>query len=80
MVGTVNGCHKNTLGRTSTSSGHVTKVKQSNFLIYLCFQPMEKKVELSSRLGPKYIEQSSALMQLSLSAEGVGAKQDVTSL
>jgi hypothetical protein len=36
LVGTVSGLHKNTLGRASTSSGHITKFEQSTFHRYLC--------------------------------------------
>ncbi len=35
LVSTVSDCHKNTLGRTSASNGHITKLEQSTFLRYL---------------------------------------------
>ncbi len=35
LVSTVSGHCKNTLGRASTSSGHITKLEQSTFLRYL---------------------------------------------
>ncbi len=37
LVSTVSGCCKNTLGRASTNSWHVTKLEQSTFLRYLWF-------------------------------------------
>jgi hypothetical protein len=40
LVSTVSGCSKNTLGRASASSGHITKLEQSTFLRYLWKQYM----------------------------------------
>jgi hypothetical protein len=42
LVSTVSSCHKNTLGRVSASSGHITKLEQSTFLGYLWLRHTEK--------------------------------------
>jgi hypothetical protein len=42
LASTVSVCHKNTLGRVITSSGHITILEQSNFLIYLYFKVMPR--------------------------------------
>jgi len=33
LVSTVNGCHKNALGRGSTSSRHMAKLEQATFFL-----------------------------------------------
>jgi hypothetical protein len=43
MVSTVSGHHKNTLGRASARSGHVTKLEQFTFLRYLWVTPNVNK-------------------------------------
>ena len=49
LFSTVSGCHKNILGRTSTSSGHITKFEQSTFPRYLCIQLTKELVILSQK-------------------------------
>jgi hypothetical protein len=40
----MHGCCKNTLGRVGVSSGHITKLEQSTFLRYLCYQLKQHKL------------------------------------
>ncbi len=37
LASTTSGCHKNTFGSASASSGHIAKLEQSTFLRYLWF-------------------------------------------
>jgi len=46
LVSNVSGCHKNALGKASTSCRHTTKLKQSTFLRYLWFEHPSNTVKI----------------------------------
>ncbi len=64
LVSTVSGCCENTLGRGSTSSGHITKLEQSTFLRYLWSSSTTTELEKKIFTNFECLLKKRSLMQM----------------